>query len=181
MRYPDADLVAPLEIQAPEVPTATAPNAQIAPIAPIEQAVPFVPERSRRRLGWRGRERAGWLFMRGSGLLLVVLVAGHIITNVLLGDGVRQINFAFVAGKWSNPFWQVWSLLLLWLGLLHGTNGLRGIITDYVHRGNRQRVLTIILYLVAAVVVVLGTLVIVTLDPCPADAPAHLLPSFCER
>jgi succinate dehydrogenase / fumarate reductase membrane anchor subunit len=28
-------------------------------------------------------------------------------------------------------------------------------------------------------VVVLGTLVIFTFDPCPPDAAAHLLPSFC--
>jgi succinate dehydrogenase / fumarate reductase membrane anchor subunit len=29
------------------------------------------------------------------------------------------------------------------------------------------------------VVVVLGTLVIFTFDPCPPDAPAELLASFC--
>ena len=29
------------------------------------------------------------------------------------------------------------------------------------------------------IVVVLGTLVIFTFDPCPSGAPADLLPSFC--
>jgi succinate dehydrogenase / fumarate reductase membrane anchor subunit len=29
------------------------------------------------------------------------------------------------------------------------------------------------------VLLVLGTLVIYTFDPCPANAPADLLPSFC--
>ena len=125
------------------------------------------------------REQLGWLFMRASGLLLVVLIAGHLITNVLQGAGVRQVNFAFVAGKWASPFWQTWSLLLLWLGLFHGTNGIRGILRDYVRRDAVRFVLSGVLYLVVLVILALGTLVIFTLDPCPAGAPAHLLPSFC--
>ena len=69
--------------------------------------------------------------MRGSGLLLVVLVFGHLFVNLMLGEGIHQIDFAFVAGKWANPFWQVWDLVMLWLAMLHGSNGLRTIINDY--------------------------------------------------
>ncbi len=55
-------------------------------------------------------ELNSWLFMRGSGLLLVVLVFGHLFVNLMVGKGVHAIDFAFVAGKWANPFWQVWDL-----------------------------------------------------------------------
>ena len=41
------------------------------------------------------------------------------------------IDFAFVAGKWANPFWQVWDLRCSGSPMLHGFNGLRTIINDY--------------------------------------------------
>ena len=50
-----------------------------------------------------------------SGVLLVVLVFGHLFVNLMLGEGVHRIDFAFVAGKWASPFWQIWDLLMLWL------------------------------------------------------------------
>ncbi|MCL1801656.1 MAG: hypothetical protein FWG25_09910, partial [Promicromonosporaceae bacterium] len=125
------------------------------------------------------RELIGWLFLRISGLLLLVLVAGHLITNLMMGSGVRQINFAFVAGKWSSPFWQTWSLLLLLLAFTHGANGVRTVIQDYVtSRWGRFGLLTL-LYVVSGVVVIAGVLVIFTLDPCPPGVPFEILPSFC--
>ena len=69
--------------------------------------------------------------MRGSGVLLVVLVIGHLFVNLMLGEGIQRVDFAFVAGKWANPFWQIWDLAMLWLAELHGMNGLRTIINDY--------------------------------------------------
>ena len=38
-----------------------------------------------------------------------------------------------------------------------------------------------LLLLSAALVLVLGTLVIFTFDPCPVGEPANLLPSFCTK
>ena len=48
-------------------------------------------------------EMYSWIFMRLSGVLLVVLILGHLFVNLMLGDGVHQIDFAFVAGKWASP------------------------------------------------------------------------------
>jgi succinate dehydrogenase / fumarate reductase, membrane anchor subunit len=107
-----------------------------------------------------------WLFMRGSGALLLVLVFGHLFVNLMTGEGITQIDFAFVAGKWANPFWQVWDLAMLWLAMLHGGNGLRTIINDYTTRPNSRFALKTLLYFGTAVVIVLGTLVIFTFDPC---------------
>jgi succinate dehydrogenase / fumarate reductase membrane anchor subunit len=130
----------------------------------------------RRLVNW---EKWGWLYMRLSGVVLVVLIFGHLFVNLFLGQGVRAIDFAFVAGKWASPFWKIWDVLLLWLALSHGGNGMRTVINDYAH--GRLRV--VLLTLVAAAVVVLialGTLVLTTFDPCPAGAPANLVPDFCS-
>ena len=72
--------------------------------------------------------------MRVSGPLLVVLVFTHLVVNLVLGDGIKAIDFAFVAGKWADPFWQVWDLAMLWLALIHGTNGMRTIVNDYTEK-----------------------------------------------
>ncbi len=125
-------------------------------------------------------ELYSWLFMRLSGVLLVVLVLGHLVVNLVLGEGVNAIDFAFVAGKWASPFWQVWDLAMLWLAMIHGTNGVRTIINDYSDTPGVRMTLKGLLYAAFALVVVLGTLVIFTFDPCPAGADAALLPSFCS-
>ncbi|CAM5379867.1 Succinate dehydrogenase OS=Streptomyces antimycoticus OX=68175 GN=SANT12839_043070 PE=4 SV=1 [Streptomyces antimycoticus] len=53
-------------------------------------------------------EMYGWLFMRLSGVLLVVLVLGHLLIQLVLDGGVTKIGFAFVAGRWASLFWQAW-------------------------------------------------------------------------
>lgn len=135
-----------------------------------------------RRTGQRGinTEMLSWLFMRASGLLLVILVFGHLFVNLWLGLGVKGIDFAFVAGKWSSPFWQIWDLMMLWLGLIHGGNGVRTIINDYARGSTSRLVLKGLLYFAVVVTIVLGTLVIFTFDPCPAGAEPSLLPAICE-
>jgi len=124
-------------------------------------------------------EMYAWVFMRLSGVLLAVLVLGHLLVNLVLGDGINQIDFAFVAGKWASPFWQVWDLAMLWLAMMHGTNGVRTIINDYAERTATRLWLKAGLYTAFTVTVVLGTLVIFTFDPCPAGAAAGTLPEFC--
>lgn len=132
------------------------------------------------RLTTRGNtELYGWVFMRASGVILIVLIFGHLFVNLVAGEGVSAIDFGFVAGKWASPFWQVWDLLMLWLAMIHGTNGVRTIINDYAERDGVRLALKASLYLAFVVVVVLGTLVIFTFDPCPSGSPADLLPSFC--
>ena len=135
-----------------------------------------------RRTGQRGvnTEMAAWLFMRISGVALVILVFGHLFVHLWLGEGVKGIDFAFVAGKWTSPFWQTWDLAMLWLGMIHGANGVRTIINDYARNDTLRMVLKALLYIAAVVTIVLGTLVIFTFSPCPAGADPALLPSICQ-
>lgn len=134
------------------------------------------PVRPKRRTN---HEKWAWLFMRASGVILVVLIFGHLFVNLWMGEGVKQIDFGFVAGKWADPFWKIWDALLLWLALIHGTNGMRTIVNDYVERPRLRKILLIALAVSAAVLLVLGSLVIFTFSPCPAGADPALLPSLC--
>ena len=124
--------------------------------------------RSRRTRSKRSRtnfEMYSWVFMRMSGLLLVVLVLGHLLIMNVLDGGVHRINFGFVAGRWASPFWRTWDLMQLWLAELHGTNGLRTVINDYAVRDSTRFWLKMLLYTSAFLILVLGTLVIFTFDP----------------
>ena len=125
-------------------------------------------------------EKWGWLFMRASGVLLVVLIFGHLIVNLVLGEGVRQIDFAFVVGKYATPFWQWWDVIMLWLALIHGSNGMRTIVNDYVTHNGTRRVLIWALGIVAALLILLGTLVVFTFDPCLGVTPDSSLWQMCQ-
>ena len=111
--------------------------------------------------------------------ILVVLIFGHLFANLWVGEGIKAIDFAFVGGKWSDPFWQVWDLAMLWLALIHGTNGMRTIVNDYTTKEKVRKTLVVTLWGTCAALILLGTLVVFTFDPCPAGAAAELLPSFC--
>jgi succinate dehydrogenase / fumarate reductase membrane anchor subunit len=124
-------------------------------------------------------EKWGWVYMRVSGVVLVVLIFGHLFVNLVAGDGVRQIDFAFIAGKYATPFWQIWDVLMLWLALIHGANGMRTIVNDYVVFPKANRLTKYALGAATVVLLVLGTLVIFTFDPCPANGLQANLPSFC--
>jgi succinate dehydrogenase / fumarate reductase membrane anchor subunit len=132
--------------------------------------------RSRKHAKW---EKWGWLYMRYSGVLLLVLIFGHLFINLYSGEGIKAIDFAFVAGKWTEPFWQVYDVSMLWLALIHGTNGMRTIVNDYTDNEKLRKALVWSLWGICAVLVTLGTLVVFTFDPCPVGALPELLPSFC--
>ncbi|WP_228373403.1 succinate dehydrogenase hydrophobic membrane anchor subunit [Demequina gelatinilytica] len=127
-----------------------------------------------------GAEQWSWRFMRISGPILVVLILTHLFVNLMTGDGISQIDFAFVAGKWAAPLWQWWDFLMLALAMLHGGNGMRLLINDYAHRAWLKKLLHGALGVAVIGIIVLGSLVIWTFDPCPVDADLSLLPSFCE-
>ena len=124
-------------------------------------------------------EKWGWIYMRASGMVLIVLIFGHLFVNLVAGDGVKAIDFAFVAGKWASPFWIVWDTAMLWLALIHGANGMRTIVNDYANKPVLRKIFLGAIGVSTALLLLLGTLVIFTFDPCPAGAEASSLPSFC--
>ena len=142
-------------------------------------ADPRAPRAAVRRKG-PNLEKWGWIYMRASGVLLIVLIFGHLFINLLTGDGIHQIDFAFVAGKFATPFWQWWDVLMLWLALIHGANGMRTIVNDYVGHERTRQVLVWALWLSAAFLIVLGTLVVYTFDPCIGVTSDSSLWEMCQ-
>ena len=106
-----------------------------------------------------------WIFMRVSGILLVALIFGHISIMHLLEGGVSRVNFAFVAGRWAGPFWQTYDWAMLFLATIHGTNGMRIVVRDYVRSPQRRFWAKMGLYVMAGLMLLLGTLTIVTFNP----------------
>ncbi|MDE2386214.1 MAG: succinate dehydrogenase, hydrophobic membrane anchor protein [Actinomycetales bacterium] len=133
--------------------------------------------RSRKGANW---EKYGWLFMRVSGAILVALIFTHLISNLVMGKGITGIDFAFVAGKWASPVVQWLDFTMLVLALIHGTNGMRTIVNDYVERNGLRKTLVWTLWTVCAALIVLGTLVIFTFDPCIDPAAVNYLPQVCK-
>ncbi|MFP3988375.1 succinate dehydrogenase hydrophobic membrane anchor subunit [Streptomyces sp. E11-3] len=136
----------------------------------VDNPAPVIePPRKRTKKTPKGRgtnfEMIAWLFMRLSGVVLVVLVLGHLLIQLVLDGGVSKIGFAFVAGRWASPWWQAWDLVMLWLAMLHGANGLRTVINDYAERDTNRFWLKMLLYTATVFTILLGTLVIFTFDP----------------
>ncbi len=138
---------------------------------------PYQREPRTKRTNW---EKWGWVYMRASGVVLIVLIFGHLWVNLIAGEGVKQIDFAFVAGKWASPFWQVWDALMLVLALIHGGNGMRTVINDYSSR-TLGRVLKGAVGIAVIILILLGLFVIFTFDPCPIinGELAPGVPAFC--
>lgn len=125
-------------------------------------------------------EKWGWVYMRVSGMILIVLIFGHLFVNLLTGDGIHQIDFAFVAGKLSSPFWQWWDVAMLWLAMIHGGNGMRTIVNDYVTNQTARRVLVWAIWLTSGFLILLGTLVVFTFDPCLGVTADSVLWDVCQ-
>ena len=136
---------------------------------------PLVPTRSS-GTNW---EKWGWIYMRASGVVLIVLIFGHLIFNLLLGEGIKAIDFGFVGGKLANPFWQWWDVAMLWLALIHGGNGMRTLVNDYATSPLLARVFKGGILVSVVVLIALGTYVVFGFNPCPTGGDPSLLPSFC--
>lgn len=117
------------------------------------------------RSGGSGRfEVAAWFFMRISGLLLVFLALGHMFIQHILYD-VSDLSFAVVVDRWRGPTWRLWDGMLLVLALIHGTNGMRYIIEDYVRSPAKRLALKATLYCVSGTLALLGIIVLAAFDP----------------
>ena len=109
-----------------------------------------------------------WFFMRISGVILVFLVLIHLFIMHIMESGVERVSFEFVAERWNNVGWKTFDWIMLFLSLLHGSNGLRIVIEDYVHAPAKRTVIKGSLYALTTVLMIMGTAVIVTFDPTMA-------------
>lgn len=128
-------------------------------------APPGRPAWARRERPMGGMELWAWLFMRVSGLILVVLAVGHVIIVHLIDEGVGRVDFGFVALRWASPLWRTWDWAMLVLALVHGVIGIRNIVLDYVRPPGIRLAITGAFVVVGFAMFVLGTVVVFTFDP----------------
>ena len=110
-----------------------------------------------------GIELRAWLFMRYSGIILVLLALGHMFIMHVF-NSIHSIDFDFVSKRYLQNFWRGYDLLMLWLAMIHGLNGLRTLFDDYLKPPLRGCAIKGI-YLAGLVFLVLGTWVILFFNP----------------
>jgi len=103
--------------------------------------------------------------MRISGIVLLFLAVGHVLIMHVFDGGVDRVDFAFIQLRWSSVFWKSWDWLMLVLALLHGVNGLRVIVLDYVRSARARLSINSFFTILGAALMVLGTIIVVTFDP----------------
>lgn len=106
-------------------------------------------------------EKMAWRYMRLSGILLVPLAFGHLIIVHLI-NSVATINYDWVIDmRWAYFGWRLYDAGLLWFAGLHGYNGLRVVINDYIHNKGLNRTLNIIAGVLLVIVLAAGTIALV--------------------
>ena len=77
-------------------------------------------------------ERSAFVFMRLSGVALLILAVGHMVIQHIVNSSAN-LTILFVAEQWSSWGWKVFDFLLLCFAIPHGINGFRNVLEDYIH------------------------------------------------
>ncbi len=104
-----------------------------------------------------------WLFMRVSGIVLLVMALFHLLL-MHYGITVKELSFDIVAERWNGPFWRLYDLVLLLLAMIHGVNGVRIVIDDYVQSKGWRLFTKTVLIATFTVLMIMGVWVVVTFD-----------------
>jgi succinate dehydrogenase / fumarate reductase membrane anchor subunit len=119
-------------------------------------------------------ERYAYLFMRMSGVALLVLAVGHmLIQHVLNSSG--NLTLIFVAEQWNSWGWKAYDMLLLVFAVVHGLNGLRNVLEDYIHNPTTTLWITRILIIFAILTIIWAGIGIASFDSEAARAAQETL------
>jgi len=103
-----------------------------------------------------------WLFMRLSALALIFLTLGHFGIQHIVND-VHDLTTDFVLQRWSMVGWRIYDVLLLTLAMVHGLNGLRIVVDDYVVKRQWNQAVRWAILIVGIVVTVIGAAALVAM------------------
>ena len=120
-----------------------------------------------------------WIFTRISGVAMLTLAAFGMAAAFYMGarmqldlpalmrwtffpnpNHVVNSNIPDVTQGWANAFWQIMMILVLFLGVTHGFNGLRMVIEDYLGQSVSQVLLRGVIFLLWLFFTVMGVFVI---------------------
>jgi succinate dehydrogenase / fumarate reductase membrane anchor subunit len=108
-------------------------------------------------------ERIAWLFTRISAVVLLVMALFHLL-YMHIAMGMDTISFQLIAWRWQFAGWRLFDLFLLVFGWLHGANGMRIVLDDYVHSPVGRTVAHAVLLVVTMTLIVLGAFVVLTFE-----------------
>lgn len=109
-------------------------------------------------------ERYAFLFMRLSGIALLILAVGHMMIQHVLNN-VHNLTLEFVAMQWNSWGWKAYDLLLLAFAFTHGINGLRNILSDYIHNEKTMRVIAYVLAVFVVITLFWAGVAIASFNP----------------
>lgn len=127
-----------------------------------------------RPAGGSGFETFSWYFFRFSGVGLIFLAIIHLLLMHIATD-VACTSYQFVAARYQNPFWRLYDWLLLSLALLHGMNGLRVVIDDYVRSHGVRLTLQSAVGIITLAFFMLGTITLITFQPVAGSLGASCI------
>jgi succinate dehydrogenase membrane anchor subunit len=116
-------------------------------------------------------ERNTFMFMRLSGILLLVLAVGHMMIQHVLNSST-SLTIQFVAEQWNSWGWKLFDFLLLIFAISHGINGLRNILEDYVHNRTAVKWVNIILLIFVVATILWAGYAIWQFDSTPFASSA---------
>jgi len=108
--------------------------------------------------------RYSFLFMRLSGVALLLLAVGHMLLQHVFRD-VHNLTWGVVAGAWRSWGWRAYDLFLLIFAVIHGFNGLRIVLEDYIHDPKRVRLINRILVVFLVVTIIWSAVAIFSFQP----------------
>lgn len=109
-------------------------------------------------------ELYSWFFMRISGLILIFLALYHLVWwNLIVG--VAHLDADMVRDRWTNPFWRFFNVALIGFAMLHGLNGLRYSIEDYIRKPGAQLAVKSVAYFIVLGSLAVGIFALLTFDP----------------
>lgn len=111
-------------------------------------------------------ERWAFLFMRVSGIALLVLAVGHMMIQHVLNSS-SNLTIMFVAERWNLWGWKVFDMMLLAFAYMHGMNGLRNVLEDYIHNRRTVKIINTILAVFAVITILWAGFAIASFDSAP--------------
>ncbi len=120
---------------------------------------------------WLGLTPAlsAWLFLRVSGVTMLLLVLTHLLVMHYL-NAPSATGTAFVLERWSSAFWLAFDGLLLVVALTHGLVGANNVAGDHLQGGGRRRATRLATIVLGLAFAGIGSAAIASFNPASVRA-----------
>ena len=117
-------------------------------------------------------ERYAFLFMRLSGVLLLLLAVGHMLLQHVFRD-VHNLTLQVVADAWRSWGLRAYDLFLLVFAITHGFNGLRQVLEDYIHNPKTMKMVSRAIVVLIIITIIWAAVAIFSFNPDSVMATAQ--------